>query len=127
MIVRGLVINARRVGKTLAMVTTPANASGAATHTHKAGEPLPGVIPLIHRDNAGDMRSEEHTSELQSRLHLVCRLLLEKKNEHHTQLNAIRLLVNLLFKPACLILHPSQLIMPLLYHDCRSFGMLIVT
>src|SRR5687768_18410059 len=26
------------------------------------------------------MRSEEHTSELQSRLHLVCRLLLEKKN-----------------------------------------------
>src|SRR2546429_7178101 len=28
----------------------------------------------------GVMRSEEHTSELQSRLHLVCRLLLEKKN-----------------------------------------------
>src|SRR2546422_4678055 len=26
-----------------------------------------------------DVRSEEHTSELQSRLHLVCRLLLEKK------------------------------------------------
>ena len=29
---------------------------------------------------AQDNRSEEHTSELQSRLHLVCRLLLEKKN-----------------------------------------------
>src|SRR2546429_742507 len=28
-------------------------------------------------------RSEEHTSELQSRLHLVCRLLLEKKNNRH--------------------------------------------
>src|SRR5436305_9149579 len=28
----------------------------------------------------GDLRSEEHTSELQSRPHLVCRLLLEKKN-----------------------------------------------
>src|SRR5687768_17806947 len=27
----------------------------------------------------GQLRSEEHTSELQSRLHLVCRLLLEKK------------------------------------------------
>src|SRR2546422_7384163 len=27
------------------------------------------------------IRSEEHTSELQSRLHLVCRLLLEKKNQ----------------------------------------------
>src|SRR2546429_4997347 len=29
-------------------------------------------------------RSEEHTSELQSRLHLVCRLLLEKKNRRRT-------------------------------------------
>src|SRR5690554_7121159 len=28
-------------------------------------------------------RSEEHTSELQSRPHLVCRLLLEKKNKNH--------------------------------------------
>src|SRR5690625_6379768 len=31
----------------------------------------------------GDERSEEHTSELQSRGHLVCRLLLEKKNNKH--------------------------------------------
>src|SRR3712207_8264278 len=30
----------------------------------------------------GDLRSEEHTSELQSRQYLVCRLLLEKKNNH---------------------------------------------
>src|SRR5216684_9128948 len=30
-------------------------------------------------------RSEEHTSELQSRLHLVCRLLLEKKNTTQPQ------------------------------------------
>src|SRR2546422_8568383 len=30
-------------------------------------------------------RSEEHTSELQSRLHLVCRLLLEKKKKNTTQ------------------------------------------
>src|SRR3989449_7716969 len=29
----------------------------------------------------GEQRSEEHTSELQSRLHLVCRLLLEKKKK----------------------------------------------
>src|SRR2546422_7188716 len=38
-----------------------------------------------HRDHAGSnrqiLRSEEHTSELQSRLHLVCRLLLEKKKK----------------------------------------------
>src|SRR2546429_1134307 len=30
-------------------------------------------------------RSEEHTSELQSRLHLVCRLLLEKKKKDHAR------------------------------------------
>src|SRR5256884_3396080 len=43
-------------------------------------------IPLIEDDIYGELafapsrpRSEEHTSELQSRLHLVCRLLLEKK------------------------------------------------
>src|SRR2546422_1735806 len=34
-----------------------------------------------------DHRSEEHTSELQSRLHLVCRLLLEKKKKIRSQEN----------------------------------------
>src|SRR2546429_2001041 len=33
----------------------------------------------LARSKSTDVRSEEHTSELQSRLHLVCRLLLEKK------------------------------------------------
>src|SRR2546422_7316326 len=33
-------------------------------------------------EKRGDVRSEEHTSELQSRLHLVCRLLLEKKKKN---------------------------------------------
>src|SRR3712207_6990097 len=39
---------------------------------------------------AGDLRSEEHTSELQSRQYLVCRLLLEKKKKtesHCPELN----------------------------------------
>src|SRR5256884_5258756 len=36
-------------------------------------------------------RSEEHTSELQSRLHLVCRLLLEKKNTNQTHLDRLPL------------------------------------
>src|SRR2546429_8192109 len=35
-------------------------------------------IAVFNQENAFE-RSEEHTSELQSRLHLVCRLLLEKK------------------------------------------------
>src|SRR2546429_3262003 len=38
---------------------------------------------------AGENRSEEHTSELQSRLHLVCRLLLEKKKTHLRPSNAM--------------------------------------
>src|SRR2546422_5844564 len=37
-----------------------------------------GFMKPVMRDQA---RSEEHTSELQSRLHLVCRLLLEKKTD----------------------------------------------
>src|SRR2546422_6301280 len=48
----------------LLMPTTPMKAT-----------PLPG--PQASREEY--IRSEEHTSELQSRLHLVCRLLLEKK------------------------------------------------
>src|SRR5690606_40668973 len=34
---------------------------------------------------SADPRSEEHTSELQSRENIVCRLLLEKKNQSHTE------------------------------------------
>src|SRR5690625_5913598 len=41
---------------------------------------VPGII-LGHNE---DVRSEEHTSELQSRGHLVCRLLLEKKKNKNT-------------------------------------------
>src|SRR5260370_40794000 len=37
---------------------------------------------LAHGDPHMDLRSEEHTSELQSHLNLVCRLLLEKKKIH---------------------------------------------
>src|SRR5256884_1472491 len=38
-----------------------------------------GEAHIAEIDRIVDTRSEEHTSELQSRLHLVCRLLLEKK------------------------------------------------
>src|SRR5690554_7672094 len=44
----------------------------------------------------GRMRSEEHTSELQSRPHLVCRLLLEKKKK---QTQAVATDRQLLFSP----------------------------
>src|SRR2546422_7427724 len=44
------------------------------------------VLPVFKKNNGllfypVQYRSEEHTSELQSRLHLVCRLLLEKKKK----------------------------------------------
>src|SRR3712207_8498311 len=42
------------------------------------------------------VRSEEHTSELQSRQYLVCRLLLEKKNIHHASRLQCRSLHSLL-------------------------------
>src|SRR2546429_5901728 len=41
----------------------------------------PGSWPSSAPRSARAARSEEHTSELQSRLHLVCRLLLEKKKK----------------------------------------------
>src|SRR5258707_2557365 len=46
-------------------------------HVHEAGQPQ--VV-----------RSEEHTSELQSRQYLVCRLLLEKKKDKNEAISAIR-------------------------------------
>src|SRR5687768_18261509 len=49
------------------------SALGARGEPNAAARPPP-------RAQSPPRRSEEHTSELQSRLHLVCRLLLEKKN-----------------------------------------------
>src|SRR2546429_1723966 len=46
-------------------------------HRHRAPAAL--VLVAHQRVERSVRRSEEHTSELQSRLHLVCRLLLEKK------------------------------------------------
>src|SRR2546428_3354848 len=53
------------------------------------GELRPGIVHRLDRGTSGvmvvaknDKRSEEHTSELQSRSDLVCRLLLEKKKKN---------------------------------------------
>src|SRR5205809_1763121 len=48
---------------------------------HEAAVQHLGVRVVQLDDGVEDRRSEEHTSELQSRLHLVCRLLLEKKKK----------------------------------------------
>src|SRR5690606_21418350 len=47
--------------------------------------PSPRGPPERGRASRGTPRAEEHTSELQSRENLVCRLLLEKKNNKHEQ------------------------------------------
>src|SRR2546422_3886660 len=49
-------------------------------HERRPGDDRPQPLLVL-------ARSEEHTSELQSRLHLVCRLLLEKKKKHNTIVN----------------------------------------
>src|SRR3989442_3031289 len=48
------------------------------------------ALPVSLRRAAVLARSEEHTSELQSRPHLVCRLLLEKKKEIHSVHSALQ-------------------------------------
>src|SRR3712207_8978783 len=63
----------------------------ARLRDHAAHEPghEDGVLPQELLELAAELarlcRSEEHTSELQSRQYLVCRLLLEKKNNDDTQ------------------------------------------
>src|SRR2546422_3003564 len=52
----------------------------AANPVRFAAPAHPAAATTRHRPSG--TRSEEHTSELQSRLHLVCRLLLEKKKKH---------------------------------------------
>src|SRR2546422_11765267 len=56
-----------------------------ALDRHDGRAPVPDQRRAEHaahlRNRRGRAQSEEHTSELQSRLHLVCRLLLEKKKK----------------------------------------------
>src|SRR3712207_7079703 len=64
------------------LASTPPGASGSPARRTSAPAPSPNVYTPIRsrmRIRCGSRRSEEHTSELQSRQYLVCRLLLEKK------------------------------------------------
>src|SRR4029077_13300627 len=48
----------------------------------RPGRPRGGSTPTSSAASSAPRRSEEHTSELQSHLNLVCRLLLEKSRKH---------------------------------------------
>src|SRR2546425_8954867 len=67
---------------TLFPYTTLFRSKWVRERRHLAGYPQADAIP---NDQVLTLRSEEHTSELQSLAYLVCRLLLEKKkNQHRT-------------------------------------------
>src|SRR2546422_5745169 len=53
------------------------------------GTPMSSGSPSSHIFRDLVSRSEEHTSELQSRLHLVCRLLLEKKKKKKIRFHCV--------------------------------------
>src|SRR3712207_8444670 len=68
----------------------PTTSSGAVSPMARDSERMtPVAMPAIEPGRTCfQMRSEEHTSELQSRQYLVCRLLLEKKKKDPSTLNA---------------------------------------
>src|SRR5439155_16713989 len=74
--------------KELLLAPHSSDSSPSLVYEDDRGEPIGflGVMPrrMVLRGITPrkPMRSEEHTSELQSRGHLVCRLLLEKKKKH---------------------------------------------
>src|SRR2546429_993719 len=66
------------------LILGPRSSSSSSLPTNRIPGLAVGLILMISPSTStvppSVIRSEEHTSELQSRLHLVCRLLLEKKN-----------------------------------------------
>src|SRR3712207_8474391 len=79
------------VGKQVAEATFQVTSPVASTPTPTLPPPPAAAIAVSSAPlrfglatPGGPGRSEEHTSELQSRQYLVCRLLLEKKNNHLT-------------------------------------------
>src|SRR5207253_11325719 len=82
----------RRPSRAVACTPTPASTPcGRSSRTPRASRPSSSPTPCARRIRAcrsrsttprRSSRSEEHTSELQSRGHLVCRLLLEKKKKN---------------------------------------------
>src|SRR5262245_63220883 len=64
----------------------PCGVFGGKNSKEKTGRPAPKrsaiLMPRVYHAPPSRLRSEEHTSELQSLRHLVCRLLLEKKKKN---------------------------------------------
>src|SRR3712207_8729836 len=69
------------IGRTI----SPPHSNGSP-FPHSSSAMLPsGCLSMANQRSSPGSRSEEHTSELQSRQYLVCRLLLEKKKIYTSQ------------------------------------------
>src|SRR3712207_7243846 len=72
-------------------INSAAGGAGAGSGCGRIRDRVSAASPAAVPEPAGNgffgltnrQRSEEHTSELQSRQHLVCRLLLDQQNHHH--------------------------------------------
>src|SRR5437762_9884191 len=74
---------------------------------------LDEAVQLLARETA--TRSEEHTSELQSPMYLVCRLLLEKKKKEYNHQNSIQYRPNKYLWNNCVIIFFIQIVSDLIY------------
>src|SRR5690625_6793436 len=72
---------ARELARAGAVVYCTGRSTAQAPSDYGRSETVEGTAQLITDAGGTAHRSEEHTSELQSRGHLVCRLLLEKKKK----------------------------------------------
>src|SRR5438132_5780432 len=75
---------------TLFPYTTLFRSPGRGPHWRSTRSPTSATLAIAASLTSGCVRSEEHTSELQSHSDLVCRLLLEKKNQRSTAREDIR-------------------------------------
>src|SRR2546429_3792210 len=74
-------LTSKKSSRAASLATSPPGSNPRLQRAHRRGAP---------QGKCGrNPRSEEHTSELQSRLHLVCRLLLEKKKNKTNQMGEI--------------------------------------
>src|SRR5437899_8159039 len=79
------VVGLTALGAWQALAPTPDLRGGPRRVDIPANEGVLAIGYLL--EEAGEHRSEEHTSELQSLRHLVCRLLLEKKKTNKSELD----------------------------------------
>src|SRR5467141_392436 len=75
-------------GRSIISRDRPPIPTGYTHHSRAAGSGRSSSVPVTAaRRGKRPARSEEHTSELQSHLNLVCRLLLEKKKKKKKKIN----------------------------------------